>query len=97
MAERERFELSRPLRAYGISSAAPSTGLGDRSATHCSNQHRSPRPVEPARDTYLASSMRAFDRATAPLDTLATAVARPSRTVGARRAPSEDWKRAVGT
>ena len=32
VAERERFELSRPLRAYGISSAAPSTGLGDRSA-----------------------------------------------------------------
>ena len=37
MAERERFELSRPLRAYGISSAAPSTGLGDRSAGHSSN------------------------------------------------------------
>ncbi len=36
MAERERFELSRPLRAYGISSAAPSTELGDRSANHCS-------------------------------------------------------------
>src|SRR5450759_4980034 len=33
VAERERFELSRPLQAYGISSAAPSTGLGDRSTT----------------------------------------------------------------
>ena len=33
MAEREGFEPSRPLRAYGISSAAPSTELGDRSAT----------------------------------------------------------------
>jgi hypothetical protein len=33
VAERERFELSRPLRAYGISSAAPSTELGDRSVT----------------------------------------------------------------
>ena len=32
MAEREGFEPSRPLRAYGISSAAPSTELGDRSA-----------------------------------------------------------------
>ncbi len=31
MAEREGFEPSRPLRAYGISSAAPSTELGDRS------------------------------------------------------------------
>ncbi len=31
-AEREGFEPSRPLRAYGISSAAPSTELGDRSA-----------------------------------------------------------------
>src|SRR6266568_2529167 len=30
-AEREGFEPSRPLRAYGISSAAPSTELGDRS------------------------------------------------------------------
>ena len=38
MAERERFELSRPLRAYGISSAAPSTELGDRSAPISSNQ-----------------------------------------------------------
>jgi hypothetical protein len=33
VAERERFELSRPLRAYGISSAAPSTELGDYSVT----------------------------------------------------------------
>gem|GEM_PF-6302900 len=33
VAEREGFEPSRPLRAYGISSAAPSTELGDRSAT----------------------------------------------------------------
>ena len=32
LAEREGFEPSRPLRAYGISSAAPSTELGDRSA-----------------------------------------------------------------
>jgi hypothetical protein len=39
MAERERFELSRPLRAYGISSAAPSTELGDRSATTVANRH----------------------------------------------------------
>lgn len=39
MAEREGFEPSRPLRAYGISSAAPSTELGDRSAGHSSN-HR---------------------------------------------------------
>ena len=31
MAEREGFEPSRPLRAYGISSAAPSTELGDPS------------------------------------------------------------------
>src|SRR2546425_3273436 len=31
LAEREGFEPSRPLRAYGISSAAPSTELGDRS------------------------------------------------------------------
>ena len=38
-AEREGFEPSRPLRAYGISSAAPSTELGDRSAGHSSN-HR---------------------------------------------------------
>jgi hypothetical protein len=36
MAEREGFEPSRPLRAYGISSAAPSTELGDRSADHFS-------------------------------------------------------------
>jgi hypothetical protein len=41
-AERERFELSRPLRAYGISSAAPSTKLGDRSVGHSSNQGRLP-------------------------------------------------------
>jgi hypothetical protein len=26
------------LRAYGISSAAPSTELGDRSAVHCANK-----------------------------------------------------------
>ena len=32
MAERVGFEPTRPLRAYGISSAAPSTELGDRSA-----------------------------------------------------------------
>ncbi len=38
MAERERFELSRPLRAYGISSAAPSTELGDRSGITVSNR-----------------------------------------------------------
>jgi hypothetical protein len=37
-AERERFELSRPLRAYGISSAAPSTKLGDRSGGHSNNE-----------------------------------------------------------
>src|SRR5712691_5175399 len=40
VAERERFELSRPLRAYGISSAAPSTELGDRSAPNSSNDRR---------------------------------------------------------
>ncbi len=39
-AERERFELSRPLRAYGISSAAPSTELGDRSGFTVSNGAR---------------------------------------------------------
>ena len=37
MAEREGFEPSRPLRAYGISSAAPSTELGDRSAIILAN------------------------------------------------------------
>ncbi len=42
MAERERFELSRPLRTYGISSAAPSTELGDRSATTVSKWQWSP-------------------------------------------------------
>ena len=38
MAEREGFEPSRRLPAYGISSAAPSTELGDRSTHDCSNQ-----------------------------------------------------------
>src|ERR1700694_5207920 len=38
MAEREGFEPSRPLRTYGISRAAPSTELGDRSAPNSSNQ-----------------------------------------------------------
>src|SRR2546421_2528183 len=33
LADGEGFEPSRPLRAYGISSAAPSTELGDPSAT----------------------------------------------------------------
>jgi hypothetical protein len=37
MAEREGFEPSRPLRAYGISSAAPSTELGDRSILNSGN------------------------------------------------------------
>ena len=46
MAEREGFEPSRPLRAYGISSAAPSTELGDRSAANSSNQRHSPSSVE---------------------------------------------------
>src|SRR5712664_3475250 len=41
VAERERFELSRPLRAYGISSAAPSTELGDRSGITVSNSRGS--------------------------------------------------------
>jgi hypothetical protein len=42
LAEREGFEPSRPLRAYGISSAAPSTELGDRSANNSGNNHQSP-------------------------------------------------------
>ena len=42
----EGFEPSRPLRAYGISSAAPSTELGDRSAANSSNQRHSPSSVE---------------------------------------------------
>src|SRR5436309_15626606 len=41
-AEREGFEPSRPLRAYGISSAAPSTELGDRSATILATNRQSP-------------------------------------------------------
>src|SRR6267378_4570048 len=44
LAERERFELSRPLRAYGISSAAPSTELGDRSAGQSTQHPRNDRP-----------------------------------------------------
>ena len=66
MAERERFELSRPLQAYGISSAAPSTGLGDRSAIRVAITVPSPGEVERARDTYNPLATRAHDRATAP-------------------------------
>ena len=33
LADGVGFEPTRPLRAYGISSAAPSTELGDPSAT----------------------------------------------------------------
>src|SRR5437868_11033278 len=69
MAEREGFEPSRPLRAYGISSAAPSTELGDRSATILPITAQSPSSGD-RRDRRRLASLRlwaaAFDRATAP-------------------------------
>src|SRR2546427_4558438 len=65
LAEREGFEPSRPLRAYGISSAAPSTELGDRSATILATNRQSPSSGGPrlSRQGYVE---RGVDRATAP-------------------------------
>src|SRR2546427_6767001 len=64
-AEREGFEPSRPLRAYGISSAAPSTELGDHSATILATNRQSPSSGGPrfSRQGYVE---RGVDRATAP-------------------------------
>src|SRR6266702_8618336 len=42
MADGVGFEPTRPLRVYGISSAAPSTELGDPSAVHSANNDESP-------------------------------------------------------
>ncbi len=38
MADGVGFEPTRPLRAYGISSAAPSTKLGDPSFENCAER-----------------------------------------------------------
>ena len=38
MADGVGFEPTRPLRAYGISSAAPSTELGDPSPGNCAER-----------------------------------------------------------
>src|SRR6266581_5130801 len=49
MADGVGFEPTRPLRAYGISSAAPSTELGDPSPrTLCQLRRRSPGSGGPA-------------------------------------------------
>src|SRR5438132_7761425 len=68
MAEREGFEPSRPLRAYGISSAAPSTELGDRSATILANYaQRLARSTAAWQPEALDQSWGGgLDRATAP-------------------------------
>src|SRR5258708_37001061 len=73
MAERERFELSRPLRAYGISSAAPSTELGDRSDRTLPMTALSPSEVEQRAQSGAEErrgAARCFDRATAPRESL---------------------------
>src|SRR3989475_11417285 len=68
LAEREGFEPSRPLRAYGISSAAPSTELGDRSAIILANYtQRLARSTAAWQPEALDQSWRGgLDRATAP-------------------------------
>src|SRR6266702_4600509 len=78
MADGVGFEPTRPLRVYGISSAAPSTELGDPSAHNSANNARSPSWVD-ARFAGHFRAMRALDRETRPRSILPTTMSRLAR------------------
>src|SRR3989454_6805573 len=95
LAEREGFEPSRPLRAYGISSAAPSTELGDRSTRNCANNRASPSSVD--RRIAGRGTWSVVGRRTRPCDRSAIILAnytqRLARSTAARlgEAPGQSW------
>src|SRR3989442_432645 len=73
------FEPTRPLRAYGISSAAPSTELGDPSWVNSANNGESPSSGGPALLLTCPCYCAGVDRATRPGSILPTTVSRLAR------------------
>src|SRR5438874_12245512 len=79
-AEREGFEPSRPVRAYGISSAAPSTELGDRSALIVpTTRNRLARAARASPDLDCHARGRPCDRSALIVPTTRNRLARAAR------------------